>query len=75
MGWEAVGDDKSGLPSAHSFSLLSLSPPAPASPPQPREAPHVAHLSDDGLLLLTEVLLTTVLELPVQVLMYLQDLK
>lgn len=35
---------------------------------------HVAHLADDGLLLLAQVLLTAVLELPVQVLVHLQDL-
>lgn len=35
---------------------------------------HVAHLADDGLLLLAQVLLTAVLEPPVQVLMHFQDL-
>lgn len=40
-----------------------------------REAPHVAHLADDGLLLLTQVFLTAVPELPIQVLMHLQDLR
>lgn len=45
------------------------------TPPPPAPAPHVAHLADDGLLLLTEVLLTAVLQRPVEVFMHLQDLK
>lgn len=42
---------------------------------QPHVATHVAHLTDDGLLLLAQVLLAAVLELPVQVLVHLQDLR
>lgn len=53
----------------------ALAPPAGPSRHPPAPGPHVAHLSDDGLLLLTEVLLTAVLQWPVEVFMHLQDLK
>lgn len=49
--------------------------PAPTPRPRPREAPHVAHLADDGLLLLAQAFLTAVLEPPVQVLVHFQDLR
>lgn len=47
---------------------------SPRAHPQALAA-HVAHLADDGLLLLTQVLLTAVLQRPVEVFMHLQDLK
>lgn len=49
--------------------------PRPQAKPQPQEVPHIAHLSNNGLLLLTQVLFTAVLKLPVEVLMYFQNLK
>lgn len=52
--------------------------PAPESGPGPDpagEVPHVAHLSNDGLLLLAQVFLTAILKLPVKVLVYFQNLK
>ena len=45
--------------------------PPPRWPPARAQEAHVAHLADNGLLLLTQVLLTAVLELSLQVLMYL----
>lgn len=74
----------------HSQGPAPAPNPEPATPPDPvtatgpgpgpgpapnQEAPHVAHLSNDGLLLLTQVLLTAVLKLPVKVLVYFQNLK
>lgn len=51
-------------------------PRPPAQPgPAPHEAPHIAHLTDDGLLLLAQVTLAAVRELPLQVLVHLQDLR
>lgn len=49
--------------------------PDPRHGPAPHEAPHIAHLTDDGLLLLAQVTLAAVRELPLQVLVHLQDLR